>query len=200
MLSPGNLNTILTTTTIIIPLKLPEKEDETLVLVLMKIHSHNDFSSQNKVFSFELFNFGFYLSQSSIVTYYDMIPSQNVAADGGNDFLRSFWLFKLDSDMLYFKKVPVSWAPATAHGALVGSAALDPVQKLVYGGCDNTIKVWKRYNETWKMDFFPALQMHRDWARGVSWAPNLGINYCKLFTGWNCYYMDCCKGRRPVGR
>ncbi|KAK9134061.1 hypothetical protein Scep_013589 [Stephania cephalantha] len=58
----------------------------------------------------------------------------------------------------------VSWAPATAPGALVGSGLLEPVQKLVSGGCDNTVKVWKLYNGSWKMDCFPALHMHTDCA------------------------------------
>ncbi|KAG9440364.1 hypothetical protein H6P81_020529 [Aristolochia fimbriata] len=72
----------------------------------------------------------------------------------------------------------VSWAPATAPGALVGGSggALDqPVQKLVSGGCDNTLKVWKLSNGNWKMDCFPALQKHNDWVRDVAWAPNLGL-------------------------
>lgn len=69
----------------------------------------------------------------------------------------------------------VSWAPALAPGALVGSGPLDPVQKLASGGCDNTVKVWKLYNGNWKMDCFPALQMHADWVRDVAWAPNLGL-------------------------
>ena len=69
----------------------------------------------------------------------------------------------------------VSWAPSMAPGALVGSGLLDPVQKLVSGGCDNTVKVWKLYNGNWKMDCFPALQMHTDWVRDVAWAPNLGL-------------------------
>ncbi|KAL2552394.1 Protein transport protein SEC13-like protein B [Forsythia ovata] len=69
----------------------------------------------------------------------------------------------------------VSWAPSMAPGALVGSGLLDPVQKLASGGCDNTVKVWKLYNGNWKMDCFPALQMHSDWVRDVAWAPNLGL-------------------------
>lgn len=69
----------------------------------------------------------------------------------------------------------VSWAPSTAPGALVGSGLLDPVQKLVSGGCDNTVKVWKLHNGSWKMDCFPALHMHKDWVRDVAWAPNLGL-------------------------
>ncbi|XVF29216.1 hypothetical protein REPUB_Repub15cG0101600 [Reevesia pubescens] len=69
----------------------------------------------------------------------------------------------------------VSWAPSTAPGALVGSGLLELVQKLCSGGCDNTVKVWKLYNGLWKMDCFPALQMHTDWVRDVAWAPNLGL-------------------------
>ncbi|CAL5327942.1 unnamed protein product [Camellia sinensis] len=69
----------------------------------------------------------------------------------------------------------VSWAPSLAPGALVGSGILDPVQKLASGGCDNTVKVWKLCNGNWKMDCFPALQMHADWVRDVAWAPNLGL-------------------------
>ncbi|KAL7162513.1 hypothetical protein ACSBR2_042912 [Camellia fascicularis] len=69
----------------------------------------------------------------------------------------------------------VSWAPSMAPGALVGSGLLDLVQKLASGSCDNTVKVWKLYNGVWKMDCFPALQMHTDWVRDVAWAPNLGL-------------------------
>ncbi|KAG5027315.1 hypothetical protein JHK86_023229 [Glycine max] len=69
----------------------------------------------------------------------------------------------------------VSWAPSMAPGALVGAGLLDPVQKLCSGGCDNTVKVWKLNNGLWKMDCFPALQMHTDWVRDVAWAPNLGL-------------------------
>ncbi|KAI6683747.1 hypothetical protein NL676_029660 [Syzygium grande] len=69
----------------------------------------------------------------------------------------------------------VSWAPSTAPGALVGSGMMEPVQKLCSGGCDNTVKVWKLYNGVWKLDCFPALQMHTDWVRDVAWAPNLGL-------------------------
>lgn len=69
----------------------------------------------------------------------------------------------------------VSWAPSTAPGTLVGSGLLDHVQKLVSGGCDNTIKVWKLNNGVWKMDLFSDRQLHTDWVRDVAWAPNLGL-------------------------
>lgn len=65
----------------------------------------------------------------------------------------------------------LSWAP----GSLVGSGLLDPVQKLVSGGCDNTVKVWKFCDGVWKLDCSSALKMHTDWVRDVAWAPNLGL-------------------------
>jgi len=72
----------------------------------------------------------------------------------------------------------VSWAPAMAPGALISagpSGQYEYVQKLTSGGCDNTVKVWKLTNGSWRMDCFPALQMHKDWVRDVAWAPNLGL-------------------------
>nr|CAB3471742.1 unnamed protein product [Digitaria exilis] len=72
----------------------------------------------------------------------------------------------------------VSWAPAMAPGALISagsSGQYEYVQKLASGGCDNTVKVWKLTNGSWRMDCFPALQMHKDWVRDVAWAPNLGL-------------------------
>ncbi|KAK2630745.1 hypothetical protein QOZ80_6AG0536560 [Eleusine coracana subsp. coracana] len=72
----------------------------------------------------------------------------------------------------------VSWAPAMAPGALITtgpSGQFEYVQKLASGGCDNTVKVWKLTNGSWRMDCFPALQMHKDWMRDVAWAPNLGF-------------------------
>uniref|UniRef100_A0A0D9VBX2 Uncharacterized protein n=1 Tax=Leersia perrieri TaxID=77586 RepID=A0A0D9VBX2_9ORYZ len=74
----------------------------------------------------------------------------------------------------------VSWAPAISPGALINSGVSNYqseyyyVQKLVSGGCDNSVKIWKLYNGIWKMDCFPALEMHKDWVRDVAWAPNLG--------------------------
>ncbi|OMO96723.1 hypothetical protein CCACVL1_04812 [Corchorus capsularis] len=69
----------------------------------------------------------------------------------------------------------VSWATSMAPVALLGFGLLNPVQKLASGGCDNTVKVWKLESGSWKIDCFPALQMHSDWVRDVAWAPNLGL-------------------------
>ncbi|KAG7997732.1 hypothetical protein I3843_01G224300 [Carya illinoinensis] len=88
--------------------------------------------------------------------------------DGGWDTLR---IDKARSLGVTF----VSWALSTALDALVGFGLLNPVQKLCFGGCDNTVKVWKLYEGNWKVDCFPALHMHIDWVHDVAWAPNFGL-------------------------
>ncbi|EFJ27600.1 hypothetical protein SELMODRAFT_94917 [Selaginella moellendorffii] len=72
----------------------------------------------------------------------------------------------------------VSWAPALAPGALVSSQPASHntyVFKLVSCGCDNTVKVWRFSDGSWKMDCFPPLSKHSDWVRDVAWAPNIGL-------------------------
>ncbi|EFJ19975.1 hypothetical protein SELMODRAFT_109958 [Selaginella moellendorffii] len=69
----------------------------------------------------------------------------------------------------------VSWAPSASPGSLLGDGRAGLIQKLVSGGCDNTVKVWKFADGHWKMDCFPPLSMHSDWVRDVAWAPNLGL-------------------------
>jgi WD40 repeat protein len=72
----------------------------------------------------------------------------------------------------------VSWCPATTPGALISSGSssqFEYVHKLASGGCDNTVKVWKLNNGSWRLNCFPVLQMHNDGMRDVAWAPNLGL-------------------------
>ena len=80
----------------------------------------------------------------------------------------------------------VSWAPSTAPGSLFGSVTPNPVLRLVSGGCDNLVKVWRREaaadgaaggagGGSWKLEVFPGLARHSDWVRDVAWAPNLGL-------------------------
>jgi protein transport protein SEC13 len=59
----------------------------------------------------------------------------------------------------------LSWAPVEAAGAPM---------RLVTGGCDNLVKVWRSDDgETWvEAAVLPAL--HTDWVRDVAWAPSLG--------------------------
>jgi len=71
----------------------------------------------------------------------------------------------------------VSWAPAVSPGSLVSSSApvAPPSKRLVSGGCDNLVKIW-RCSETenvWKHE--ETLEQHTDWVRDVAWAPNIGL-------------------------
>jgi protein transport protein SEC13 len=70
----------------------------------------------------------------------------------------------------------VSWSPSSAPGSLVTAAGANEslaVKRLVTGGCDNTLRIWREENGNWKEE--TVLEGHTDWVRDVSWAPNLGI-------------------------
>lgn len=80
----------------------------------------------------------------------------------------------------------VSWAPACENGALVQPDAGHPIRRIVSGGCDNLVKVWK-YNdslqkwETEEPEF--VLKRHDDWVRDVAWCPNLGLSGSIIASG-----------------
>ena len=59
----------------------------------------------------------------------------------------------------------LSWAPGTVQN---GSELHNLVHKLASGGCDNTMKVWRLCNGTWKMDCYPEVQMHSDSERDLA--------------------------------
>lgn len=66
----------------------------------------------------------------------------------------------------------VSWAPATVSPS-AGAVSSVP-KRLVTGGCDNLVKIW-RYDEAsgaWKDE--AVLGGHSDWVRDVAWANNVG--------------------------
>jgi len=72
----------------------------------------------------------------------------------------------------------VSWAPAVSPGSLINTSAptAPPVKRIVSGGCDNLIKIW-RFSEaenSWKAEE-TLEQQHTDWVRDVAWAPNIGL-------------------------
>ncbi|CAA2959221.1 transport SEC13 homolog B [Olea europaea subsp. europaea] len=87
---------------------------------------------------------------------------------------------------------PVAWAPhelglCLACGSLDGNISVFTERS--GGGWDKSrinqahlgpingswCSCWKFDNGIWRMDCFPALQMHTDWERDASWAPNLGL-------------------------
>jgi len=47
--------------------------------------------------------------------------------------------------------------------------------RLVTGGCDNLVKIWKRGTDgSWTQDG-DHLDSHKDWVRDVAWAPSMGL-------------------------
>eukprot|EP00188_Purpureofilum_apyrenoidigerum_P000652 Plantae.Rhodophyta-Purpureofilum_apyrenoidigerum.ctg12987.p1 GENE.Plantae.Rhodophyta-Purpureofilum_apyrenoidigerum.ctg12987~~Plantae.Rhodophyta-Purpureofilum_apyrenoidigerum.ctg12987.p1 ORF type:complete len:334 (+),score=36.48 Plantae.Rhodophyta-Purpureofilum_apyrenoidigerum.ctg12987:115-1116(+) len=71
----------------------------------------------------------------------------------------------------------VSWAPSVNAGGLWNTNIGDsPVRRLVTGGCDNLVKIWKLNQQTniWVPDGKP-LERHTDWVRSVAWAPSIGL-------------------------
>jgi len=71
----------------------------------------------------------------------------------------------------------VSWAPAYEPGAAASSATAEgqlPMSaRLVTGGCDHLVKVWRHdpATQTWSLAPEDTLAEHTDWVRDVAWAP-----------------------------
>ncbi|XP_018024605.1 protein SEC13 homolog [Hyalella azteca] len=60
----------------------------------------------------------------------------------------------------------VSWAPAVSSGGLTQ-------QRLVTGGCDSYVKIWRYESGEWVEE--AKLEGHSDWVRDVAWAPSCGL-------------------------
>jgi len=75
----------------------------------------------------------------------------------------------------------VSWSPAVSPGSLITSTqAPVPTKRLVSGGCDNLVKIWRFYEgeHIWRVE--QTLEHHTDWVRDVSWASNIGLPFSSL--------------------
>lgn len=86
----------------------------------------------------------------------------------------------------------ISWCPALIPNMSLfqndASNKVTAVKRLVTGGCDGLIKVWK-YNEDddkWVEEH--KLDGHTDWVRDVAWAPSIG----------KCYIASCGQDRRVI--
>jgi len=99
------------------------------------------------------------------------------------------WVRKQISNAHLYGVNAVSWCPATSPATLASGpgASSGPAggaggsgvtsQKVVSGGCDNLVKIWKfdDVSDEWVEVYrFPS-DSHSDWVRDVSWRPNVGI-------------------------
>ncbi|ELU04892.1 hypothetical protein CAPTEDRAFT_149284 [Capitella teleta] len=68
----------------------------------------------------------------------------------------------------------VSWSPSIQPGALLDQSGNQKiVRRLVSGGCDNLVKIWKEDDGQWMEE--QKLEAHHDWIRDVAWAPSIGL-------------------------
>ncbi|XP_011407281.1 PREDICTED: protein SEC13 homolog [Amphimedon queenslandica] len=75
----------------------------------------------------------------------------------------------------------VSWAPSVNPGSLVDGnsrAAPSTCKRLVTGGGDNSVKVWREEGDSWTME--DKLEGHTDWVRDVAWAPSIGLPVSRI--------------------
>lgn len=88
--------------------------------------------------------------------------------DGGN------WETKKISGAHSIGCNAISWCPSVS-----ADLNLDPLsnkeapKRLVSGGCDNFVKIWREDNDQWVEE--NRLEMHTDWIRDVAWAPSIGL-------------------------
>ncbi|XP_076062860.1 nuclear pore and COPII coat complex component secretory 13 [Oratosquilla oratoria] len=69
----------------------------------------------------------------------------------------------------------VSWAPAVASGSADGTARTGAVQRLVTGGCDTYVKIWRLDSASGNWVEETRLEGHSNWVRDVAWAPSIGL-------------------------
>lgn len=70
----------------------------------------------------------------------------------------------------------ISWCPAQAPDPAFDQRVTSrntAVKRLVSGGCDNLVKVWREDNDRWVDEHH--LEAHSDWVRDVAWAPSIGL-------------------------
>lgn len=97
-----------------------------------------------------------------------------ILACGSSDGTISFATYNDETDTWTAKKVSnahtvgcnaISWCPTSCADTFSGtnSQAGAPVKRVVTGGCDNLVKIWREENDRWVEE--NKLEMHSDWVR-----------------------------------
>lgn len=107
-----------------------------------------------------------------------------VLACGSSDGSISILTFQSETNTWEAKKIQnahaigcnaVSWAPPfTAEPAYEKNTNQPIIKRLVSGGCDNLVKIWKEDGDHWVEEW--KLEVHSDWIRDVAWAPSIGLS------------------------
>jgi len=73
----------------------------------------------------------------------------------------------------------ISWSPVLVPGSLFvqkQGPETGFIPRLVTGGCDNLVKIWRRNSNEWQKEPEAKLTGHTDWVRDTAWAPSLGLS------------------------
>jgi protein transport protein SEC13 len=114
-----------------------------------------------------------------------------ILACGSSDGSISILTCNIEVGSWEFKKITnahkigcnaVSWCPSTApepafdqraKSIINAAGSVGQVKRLVSGGCDNAVKIWKEEGDRWIEE--NHLISHTDWVRDVAWAPSIGL-------------------------
>nr|QBH74141.1 protein transport protein sec13 [Thermobia domestica] len=72
----------------------------------------------------------------------------------------------------------VSWCPAVPSDTSFDATSTQRpplVKRIVSGGCDNLVKIWKFVEEEDRWQEETKLECHSDWIRDVAWSPSIGL-------------------------
>ncbi|KAH8288406.1 hypothetical protein KR054_002280 [Drosophila jambulina] len=135
-----------------------------------------------------------YSNHDSSVNSVDFGPSEYglVLACASSDGSISVLTCNTDYGVWDAKKIPnahtigvnaISWCPAQAPDPAFDQRVTSrstAVKRLVSGGCDNLVKIWREENDRWVEE--QRLEAHSDWVRDVAWAPSIGLHRSQIAT------------------